>query len=148
MNPLLYVLIALVGILAVLLANGAGFFDRFLGPLAGARDRVLTALGLAHDDLTSGDVDNALRRMWPLWLLFVACFAVVIFLNPMKAGLGVYGIGKIAIGGVVGHFVSYCVTARMHRPEAPLDGIALGTALKCRTWIICAAMIGMAFGVP
>jgi hypothetical protein len=86
--------------------------------------------------------------MWPLWLLFVGCFVVVIFLNPMKASLAVYGIGKITLGGVIGYIVSYCVTARMHRPEAPLDGIALGTALKNRTWIICAAMLCMAFGVP
>lgn len=148
MNPLFYVLFALVGILVVLLANHAGMFDRFLGPLAGVRDRALDALGLTHDGLTSGDIDNALRRMWPLWLLFVACFAVVFLINPMKAGLAVYGIGKIALGGVIGYIVSYCVMARAHRPEAPLDGIALGTALKCRTWIICAAMLCMAFGVP
>ena len=148
MNPLFYVLFALVGILVLLLANHAGVFDRFLGPLTGVRDRALDALGLTHDGLTSGDIDSALRRMWPLWILFVACFAVAIFLNPMKASLAVWGIGKITLGGVLGFIISFCVSLKAHRPEAPLDGIALGTALKCRTWIICATIIAMAFGVP
>lgn len=96
----------------------------------------------------AGEVDNALRRMWPLWLLFIACFAVVLFLNPMKAGLAIYGIGKIALAGTVGYLISYCVTARAHRPESLGDGIALGTALKCRTWIICACILAIAIGVP
>lgn len=142
------VLILLVAVVVLRLAHHAGMLDGFLDTLASARDRILGILGLGDDSLVGGEVDNALRRMWPLWLLFVACFAVVLFLNPMKAGLAIYGIGKISLGGVVGYLVSYCVTARMHRPEAPLDGIALGTALKCRTWIICAAMLCMAFGVP
>lgn len=102
----------------------------------------------AKDWLAKSEVDNALRRMWPLWLVFIGCFAVVLMLNPMKAGLALYGIGKIALAGPVGYLISYCCTARKHRPENLEDGIALGTALKVRTWIICAAIIGMAIGVP
>lgn len=96
----------------------------------------------------NSDVDNALRRMWPLWLVFVLCFAVVLFLNPMKAGLAIYGIGKIALAGPVGYLIDYCCTQRKHRPENLENGIALGTALKCRTWVICAAILALAFGVP
>jgi hypothetical protein len=145
---LLFIVVLLVALLVLLVAHRAGMFDILLDALSSSIDRLLGIGGLGGDSLVGGEVDNALRRMWPLWLLFVACFAVVLFINPMKAGLAIYGIGKISLGGVVGYLVSYCVTARMHRPEAPLDGIALGTALKCRTWIICAAMLCMAFGVP
>ncbi len=108
----------------------------------------LDSLVAAIDRFRAGQVDNALRRMWPLWLLFAACFGVVLFLNPMKAGLALYGIGKIALAGPVGYLISYCCTARAERPENLADGIALGTAQKCRAWIICAAILGMAIGVP
>lgn len=136
-RPLL-IAIGMVMLLCVALL----FFSAF--ELRQARD----AFRRMVDRFVAGEVDNALRRMWPLWLLFIACFAVVLFLNPMKAGLAIYGIGKIALAGTVGYLISYCVTARAHRPESLGDGIALGTALKCRTWIICACILAIAIGVP
>lgn len=96
----------------------------------------------------AGEVDNALRRMWPLWLLFAVCFGVVLFLNSMKAGLAIWGIAKVALAGPIGYLISYCTTARKHRPEALEDGIALGAALKSRDLIICATIVALAFGVP
>lgn len=126
----------LLGILLLLMYR-AGYLDF---PAAGM-ERV-------RDWLAQSDVDNAVLRMWPLWLLFAGCFIVVLLENWMKAQLALYGIGKIAIAGLVGYVISYFSTARKDRPENLADGIALGTALKCRTWIICAAIIGMAIGVP
>lgn len=135
--------LAIVAIVLVLLWH-AGFLD-WLRPVV---DRAREAGASIKRFCVTSEVDNALRRMWPLWLLFVACFAVVLFFSPMKAGLAIYGIGKIALAGTVGYLISYCVTARAHRPESLADGIALGTALKCRTWIICACILAIAIGVP
>lgn len=115
---------------------------------AGYVDALRRGWHAALERVGAGDVDNALGRMWPLWLLFAACFGVVLLLNSAKAGLAVWGIGKVALAGPVGYLISYCTTARKDRPEALADGIALGTALKCRNWIICATIIAIAFGVP
>lgn len=132
---LLMIVIGLLGCLlvAAVLYN-AGYLDNGLASVKAL--------------FVSSQVDNALRRMWPLWLLFAVCFAVVLLLNPLKAGLTLYGIGKIALAGPVGYLIDYCCTARKHRPENLEDGIALGTALKCRTFVICAAILALAFGVP
>lgn len=87
--------------------------------------------------------EGALRRMWPLWLLFALCFAVVLLINPVKAGLTLYGIGKISLGGLVGYVIDYCSYREQDRPHN-LEGIERGTAWKRRAWIICAAILAMA----
>lgn len=140
---MLNLILAILAILAI-----AGSIVVLIDRRAWNRVRGFFVAVLKLDPGTSTDVDNALRRMWPLWLLFVACFAVVLFLNPMKAGLALYGIGKIALAGPVGYLISYCCTARKNRPENLEDGIALGAALKSRDLIICAAILALAFGVP
>lgn len=145
MNLLLMICVGVVLLVVVLaLLSEAGYFPALNAPLS----RLHAGIAHAKAYFVSSEVDNALRRMWPLWLVFVVSFGVVLFLNPMKAGLALYGIGKIALAGPIGYLISYCVTARRHRPESLEDGIALGTALKVRTWIICAAMLCMAIGVP
>ncbi|MDO5625029.1 MAG: putative holin [Pseudomonadota bacterium] len=89
------------------------------------------------------DTGTPLRRMWPLWIIFALCFAVVLYLNPAKAGLTLYGIGKVALGGIIGYGVDR-FTFREHERPHVLDGIERGTAWKRRSWIICAAIIAMA----
>lgn len=88
--------------------------------------------------------DGPARRMWPLWIIFVLSFAVVLSIAPMKAGLTVYGIGKIALGGIIGYTVDQCVYRVQDRPHL-LQGIERGTAWKRRAWIVCACIIAMAF---
>lgn len=87
--------------------------------------------------------DGPLRRMWPLWIIFVLSFAVVLNEAPLKAGLTIYGIGKVALGGIVGYVVDLCVYRPADRPHL-LTGIEKGTAWKRRAWIVCAAVIAMA----
>lgn len=84
-----------------------------------------------------------LARLWPLWLGFIATFAVVLSINPIKAGLVLYAISKILLGGIVGLMIHWGFR-RMHPlPEAP-TGIEVGTDWKCAAWIICAAVIALA----
>lgn len=91
--------------------------------------------------------DAPLRRMWPLYSLFLVCFAVVLCLNPMKAGLTLFGVGKVLLGGLGGYFIDRYAFREADRPHL-LTGIERGTAWKRRAWIICAAIIGFAVGVP
>ena len=89
-------------------------------------------------------VARDLARMWPLLILFAACFAVVLFLNPMKAGLTLYGIGRVALGGVLGYWTDRCVFPATDRPEL-LVGISRGAAWKRRAVIVAAAIVTLAF---
>lgn len=124
-NTLLGLCFLAIVVLIAVLAWRAGYLD-FLRPVFAGFER-----------------EGALRRMWPLWLLFVLCFAVVLLINPMKAGLTLYGIGKIALGGLIGYVIDYCAYREQDRPHN-LEGIERGTAWKRRAWIICAAILAMA----
>lgn len=87
--------------------------------------------------------DGWLAKLWPLWLLFLVSFAVVFYLNPLKAGLILYAISKILLGGIIGLMIHWGFR-RMHpMPEAP-SGIEVGTDWKCCAWIICAAVLALA----
>ena len=83
-----------------------------------------------------------LIKLWPLWLMFLASFAVVLFLNPMKAGLVVYVISKILLGGLVGLVIHWGFRRIYPMPAEP-SGIEIGTDWKCCAWIICAAVIAL-----
>lgn len=87
--------------------------------------------------------DGFLMKLWPLWSLFLVSFAVVLFLNPIKAGLIVYAISKILLAGMVGIAVHWGFRQIHPMPAAP-TGIEVGTDWKCCTWIICAAEIALA----
>lgn len=89
------------------------------------------------------DPGRPLRRMLPLWIIFAIAFVVVLSINPAKAGLTMYGIGKVALGGIVGYSVDRFVFREEDRPHLLL-GIERGTAWKRRAWIVCAAIIAMA----
>ena len=89
------------------------------------------------------DNDSPLWTLWPLWSLFLVCLVVVLFLNPVKAGLVVYGIGKVLLGGLVGFLIDWCLARAQKRP-LELTGIEQGTAWKCQSWIVCAAIIALA----
>lgn len=88
--------------------------------------------------------DGWFVRLWPLWSLFLLSFAFVLFLNPMKAGLVIYAISKILLGGLVG-LVIHWGFRRIHPMPAEPTGIETGTDWKCASWIICAAVLALAF---
>lgn len=87
--------------------------------------------------------DGWALRLWPLWSLFLVCFVVVLFLNPVKAGLVLYGIGKVLLGGLVGLMLHWGMR-RMYPLPPNASGIEVGTDWKCCSWIICAAVIALA----
>ena len=84
-----------------------------------------------------------LARLWPLWLGFLVSFAVVLALNPMKAGLVIYAISKILLGGLIG-IVIHWGFRRIHPMPLDPSGVEQGTDWKCATWIICAAVLALA----
>ena len=84
-----------------------------------------------------------LLRAWPLLVLFLLTFPVVLVLNPAKAGLAMFGIAKIAMGGYLGYFVDRWAFRPEDRPHA-LQGISKGAAWKRHAIIIAAALVAAA----
>ena len=84
-----------------------------------------------------------LIKLWPLWLMFLASFGVTLFLNPLKAGLVIYAISKILLGGLVGLIIHWGFR-RQHPMPAQPSGVEIGTDWKCAAWIICASVIALA----
>lgn len=85
-----------------------------------------------------------LKRMWPLLILFVITFAIVLWLQPLKAGLTLFGIAKVSLGGLIGYMIDRCVFAAEDRPHL-LQGISRGAAWKRRSLIVAAAIVALAF---
>lgn len=83
------------------------------------------------------------KRAIGLALVFLITFAVVVFVAPQKAGLAVWGLSKLALGGYVGYWIDRSVFRPEDRPHL-LDGIAKGTAWKRRACIVSAAVIATA----
>lgn len=100
-------------------------------------DRAKAAVGVLH---RAWDKLGDLGRAAPLLLLFAVTFAVVSTLNPMKAGLALWGVSKIALGGYVGYWADRLCFRPEDRPHR-LTGIAQGTAWKRRALIIAAAIL-------
>jgi hypothetical protein len=75
----------------------------------------------------------------PVLLVFLATFAVVLFLNPMKLGLMLYGIAKLTAFAFAGDWVDARIFKRA-QPE-DLEGIAQGTAWKRKGLIVAAAIV-------
>lgn len=66
-------------------------------------------------------------------------FAVVLLLNPAKAGVLLWGICKLAAFAHAGNWVD-CRIFPGDQPET-LDGVEQGTAWKRKAWLICAAIL-------
>jgi hypothetical protein len=88
------------------------------------------------------DGRDALRG-WPLLALFAVTFTVVLFLNPAKAGLTLFGISKIALGGYLGYLCDRHGFRKEDRPHV-LEGVSKGTAWKRRAIIMAAAIVAAA----
>lgn len=82
-------------------------------------------------------------RAWPLLVIFLITFTVVVVLNPLKAGLALWGLSKLALGAYVGYWADRLGFGPDDRPHA-VDGIARGTAWKRRSLIMAAAILAAA----
>lgn len=89
---------------------------------------------------TLSDKLRDISRAWPLLLLFALTFAVVLWLNPAKAGLALWGISKVALCGYLGYWADRLVFRPEDRPHL-LEGISRGTAWKRRSLIVAAAIL-------
>ena len=81
-------------------------------------------------------------RASPLLVVFLIAFAIVVWMNPAKVGLTVWGIAKLGMGGYIGYWVDR-ILFPYARPHT-LEGIAQGTAWKRRALIVSAAIIASA----
>lgn len=84
-----------------------------------------------------------LLRAFPLLVVFVITFAIVVWLAPQKAGLALFGISKLAMGAYTGYWIDRLCFRREDRPHR-LEGIAKGTAWKRRAIIIAASIVAAA----
>ncbi|MEF2154667.1 putative holin [Luteimonas sp. FXH3W] len=84
-----------------------------------------------------------LGRAWPLLLVFAITFAVVLTLNPAKAGLAIWGLSKLALGAYVGYWADRLTFRPEDRPHV-LQGVERGTAWKRRAWIVSASIVAVA----
>lgn len=82
-------------------------------------------------------------RVIALALVFLITFLVVTFIAPQKAGLAVWGLSKLALGGYVGYWIDRSVFRPEDRPHL-LEGVSKGTAWKRRACIVSAAVIATA----
>ncbi|HEY1136591.1 MAG TPA: putative holin [Xanthomonadaceae bacterium] len=79
-------------------------------------------------------------RAYPLLLLFAITFAVVLLLNPAKAGLALWGVSKIALCAYLGYWADRLCFRPEDRPHL-LEGISRGAAWKRRSLIVAAAIL-------
>lgn len=79
-------------------------------------------------------------RAYPLLLLFAITFAVVLLLNPAKAGLALWGVSKIALCAYLGYWADRLCFRPEDRPHL-LEGVSRGTAWKRRSFIVAAAIL-------
>lgn len=82
-------------------------------------------------------------RAFALALVFIVTFAVVVVVAPQKAGLALWGLSKLALGGYVGYWIDRSVFRPDDRPHL-LEGVSKGTAWKRRAAIVSAALIATA----
>lgn len=91
--------------------------------------------------------DGWLTKLWPLWSLFLVCLIVVLFQNPMKAGLVIYGVSKILLAVLLGLMARWGINQLLPPPD-PTSGIADGLDRKCTAWLVCACIVAVSLGVP
>jgi len=75
----------------------------------------------------------------PVLLVALATFAVVLFMNPMKLGLMLYGIAKLTAFAFAGDWVDSRIFKRAQPDQ--LEGIAEGTAWKRKGLIVAASIV-------
>ncbi len=75
----------------------------------------------------------------PVLLVAIITFAVVLWINPVKFGLMLYGIAKLTAFAFAGDWVDY----RIFRSAQPdeLKGIEQGTAWKRKGLIVAASIV-------
>jgi hypothetical protein len=86
---------------------------------------------------------RALARCSPLLVLFLVSFAAVLALNPAKAGLALWGLAKLGMGGYVGYWIDRSVFRAEDRPHR-LDDSWRAYAWQRRSWIVAASIVAAA----
>jgi hypothetical protein len=89
------------------------------------------------------DAAKSAARCSPLLILFAVTFVGVLMLNPAKAGLALWGLSKLGMGGYVGYWIDRFAFGAGARPHL-LDGVAQGAAWKRRSLIIGASILAAA----
>lgn len=74
----------------------------------------------------------------PVLVLFLVTFAVVAFLNPIKIGLALWGICKLALFGYAGAWLSTRLFRAMREDD---PGIVEGVLWKLKAAIVCASIL-------
>jgi hypothetical protein len=82
-------------------------------------------------------------RASPLLVIFLITFAIVALMAPVKVGLTLFGISKLALGAYVGYWADRLCFREENRPHR-LQGIAQGTAWKRRAIIVAASILAAA----
>ena len=79
----------------------------------------------------------------PVLWLFLVTFLVVAVLQPVKVGLLLWGICKLAAFAFAGDWIDARIFHDTDAKPAPLgaEGITDGTRWKRKAWIVCAAII-------
>jgi hypothetical protein len=114
-------------------------WQRLLAPFKAAFKAVHDRIGALAENLvlTQQAVTGRLRAE-PILVLFAITFAIVSILQPVKIGLTLWGVSKLALFAWLGDWID-----RARFPEAQpsqLDGIAQGTAWKRKAAIMCVSM--------
>ena len=96
------------------------------------RPRLFTNLASMLDDM---------RAARPLLVLFVISFAVVLWLQPLKAGLALWGVSKVALSAYLGIVIDRVGFNPAARPYLQTDAIRQAGAWLRRALIVAAAII-------
>jgi membrane protein YqaA with SNARE-associated domain len=86
---------------------------------------------------------RALARCSPLLALFLVSFAAVLALNPAKAGLALWGLAKLGMGGYFGYWIDRSVFRAEDRPHR-LSDPQRAQAWQRRSWIVAASIVAAA----
>jgi len=82
---------------------------------------------------------RALIDAQPIFLLFLATFAFVAFSAPVKIGLALWGISKLALFAFAGAWLCKQLFRSYAPPGDP--GIVEGTLWKLKAWIVAASIV-------
>lgn len=85
-----------------------------------------------------------LRRGSSMLLLFMAPLLVIFIFNPIKAGLALWGLCKLGLGGYVGYWIDrVCFRGDASRPHALQDDSMRAAWLR-RAIIVAASILAVA----
>lgn len=113
--------------------------QRLLAPFKAASKAASERIGVLAETLVRAQMHATARlRAEPILVLFAVTFAIVSILQPVKIGLTLWGVSKLALFAWLGDWID-----RARFPDAQpstLQGVAQGTAWKRKAAIMCVSM--------